>query len=537
MKTIIQLCSLFLMAAGCSQPPPEISGAAILEMNPSGIAPLAGLLTFTTDQPARATLRISDTAGNELTVTPFDEFLTDHELMLLGLRPDRSNQIEVFLENPAGGMRSAMTFDARTPPMPSRMPEIQVTVSHPELMEPGITLQPVFSDGSPEDGFIVGLDAAGKVVWFLDDLFDEPRRLQNGNLFGNPDSNERKTLQEIDMLGRVVREWHATGIDGNTPDGTIPVDTDTFHHDSLEMPSGNFLVLSSEIRHLESFRSSRRDGAVAGPFPRDIIGDRLIEFSPQDGTIVRDWKITDLIDSSRVARGAMNTNFYESAYDEILDDPLSDWSHANGIWYDEATDTAIVSIRKQSAIVKIDLAANELLWILGEPTGWAPEFTDLLLEPIGELEWTYGQHAPQITPTGTLLVYDNGSGGRAHPPNQGLPMSETYSRAVEYEIDEANGTVRQIWSYGGPGSEHFYSDFVSEADPMPITGNVLLTNGGQLVTEDGQQTQNQGAGRVWLSVMEVTHAMPAKKVWEIVIDTPTGEWGAYRSERVPSLYP
>ena len=144
-------------------------------------------------------------------------------------------------------------------------------------------------------------------------------------------------------------------------------------------------------------------------------------------------------------------------------------------------------------------------------------------------------------PSGNLLIYDNGSWGRAYPPNEGDPIEERYSRAVEYAIDEASMTVRQIWSYGGLETDLFYSAFVGEADRLPETGNILLTNGGQEV-DDASRPFYAGYEadvypRVKLSIMEVTHSTPAEKLWEISIDTLDGGWGAYRVERVPSLYP
>jgi arylsulfate sulfotransferase len=78
---------------------------------------------------------------------------------------------------------------------------------------------------------------------------------------------------------------------------------------------------------------------------------------------------------------------------------------------------------------------------------------------------------------------------------------------------------------------------VSEADWLPQTGNVLLTNGGMIRTNEGGQGEGASQGRNWVSLMEVTHSMPAEKVWEIVIDDPSGGWVAYRSQRMPSLYP
>ena len=49
--------------------------------------------------------------------------------------------------------------------------------------------------------------------------------------------------------------------------------------------------------------------------------------------------------------------------------------------------------------------------------------------------WNYAQHAPQITPQGTLLLYDNGN-YRASPFDSLVLDSANYSRAVEYRINE-----------------------------------------------------------------------------------------------------
>ena len=52
---------------------------------------------------------------------------------------------------------------------------------------------------------------------------------------------------------------------------------------------------------------------------------------------------------------------------------------------------------------------------------------------------------------GTILCFDNGN-HRAQPFATPTPAAKNYSRAVEFAVDEANGTVRQVWSYGdAPG--------------------------------------------------------------------------------------
>jgi len=219
----------------------------------------------------------------------------------------------------------------------------------------------------------------------------------------------------------------------------------------------------------------------------------------------------------------------------VLDEPAPDWTHMNGIYYDAARDKALVSSNHLSMVMQLDLASGEIDWILGSHDAWRGPWSDLLLEPKGDLMWSWHHHAPQLTPQGTILLYDNGP-VRALPPFAAPPdFNQSFSRAVEYRVDEANRTVEQVWSYGGPGDELFFSGFISQAAWMPTTGNVLVTNGGRVRTPDGGQGM-PGMGHHWISLAEVTHTMPAEKVWEVIIDDPAVSWTAFRTERIPGLY-
>ena len=299
------------------------------------------------------------------------------------------------------------------------------------------------------------------------------------------------------------------------------------------MPSGNLLFLSTEVRELADYPTSETD-PDAPLETRNVIGDVLIE-ARRDGTIVREWKFFDLMDPYRLGYGSLNTSFYAQAYENVLDEPAPDWLHANGFFYDPATDTALVSSNHLSTVVKLDLKSGELVWMLGDPARWRQPWADLLLEPEGDLLWSYHHHAPKLTPNGTVLLFDNGS-SRAIPPEPPLTPTESFSRAVEYEIDEANGTVRQIWSYGGPEEEWFLSPFISEAEWQPQTENILVTKGGQVRRNDGSPGMGPQEGHVWITLTEVTHTTPAEKVWEVIIDDPAVGWTAFRTERIPSLY-
>ncbi len=532
--TAILMLSIIVLI-GCNRPP-SLTSEVDLTMNPSGRTALSGVLTFSTDQLSRVTLTISD-GENTSTVTPDGGYSTEHEVMVLGLRPGRAHTIDIAFENENGEAGPLSRVTAETPALPDHYPPIDVVLSRPARMEPGVTilqfarLKNQLPD--PDFGLLLAVDAQGDVVWSYetDHGVDEARRMQTGNLLYQ---DFRTGVVEVDMLGRIVNRWHATETKRNQPESAIPIDAYTFHHDVLEMPSGNILVLATEPRTFDSYPTSEED-PDAPREPATVIGDVLIEFD-RDGTKVREWKILDLLDPYRLGYGSLDTNFYREVYAEILEEPGYDWTHVNGIYYIAGEDAVIASSYHQSAVFKLDLGSGELQWILGPHDGWNSPWKELLLEPNGELTWQWYQHAPELTPHGTVLLFDNGS-ARAFPPDPPLEPLETYSRAVEYRIDEANQSVEELWSFGGPGEDWFYSGFVSDVDYLPTNDNVLVTVGGQVRKPDGTPGDGPPDGHIWATLYEVTHTTPAERVWEIVIDDPDTSWIVYRSERLPSLYP
>ena len=81
-----------------------------------------------------------------------------------------------------------------------------------------------------------------------------------------------------------------------------------------------------------------------------------------------------------------------------------------------------------------------------------------------------------------------------------------------------------------------FSPFISDADYLPETGNVLITDGGRFEDENGEPMVAFG-GHQWGRVLEVTHAPESEKIWEIVIDDPEVRYSIYRAQRLRSLYP
>jgi arylsulfate sulfotransferase len=546
MKNAAHIAALLgsILVASCSGQAPTVAdtgvaGPLMIEMNPSGRAPLAGVARFTTTEPTRATITVTDDAGHSFSRTSGDEFATEHEIVLLGFRPSRKHQVRLTLENRDGTSTEAARVSIISPELSYRTAPVEVTVHDAAAMEPGLTLIPMFRwlnhDVDPNYSQLLIVDADGEIVWSFETRSTamEFKRLDNGHLLY---LGFDRIIFEVDMLGNLVRQWHATGTVKVAPEGSIPVDTDTFHHDVLVMPSGNILTLSTEVREIADWYTSEED-PNAPRKTQPVIGDKLVEFQP-DGTIVNEWKFFDLIDPYRIGYGSLTTGFYAIAYDGILDEPAPDWTHMNGIDYDPATDSILVSTNHLSTVMNLDRATGKLEWMFGDPAGWREPWSDLLLEPEDPaMIWSYHHHAPKWSPAGTLLLFDNGA-VRARPFDAPLSAEESFSRAVEYAIDPDRRTLREVWSYGGPGAndDRFLSAYISEVDWLPHTGNILVTKGGRVRDWDGNVLMFPEEGHNWITLTEVTHTKPANKVWEAVIDDRRWGMAAFRSERIESLY-
>ena len=116
-----------------------------------------------------------------------------------------------------------------------------------------------------------------------------------------------------------------------------------------------------------------------------------------------------------------------------------------------------------------------------------------------------------------------------------MPLEESYTRAVEYSINEETMEVSQPWVYG-PDDERFYARYLGDVDWQPQTDNILITVGAQETDADGNNAPVPDAQR-WARVIEVTHEQPATKVWEMRLQEDDSGWSIYRAERLASLYP
>jgi hypothetical protein len=178
---------------------------------------------------------------------------------------------------------------------------------------------------------------------------------------------------------------------------------------------------------------------------------------------------------------------------------------------------------------------GELVWILGNHDNWRDPWKDKLLTPVGDVEWSYKHHAVSHTENGTYLLYDNGV-ARSSPFDDKMPLEDSYTRAVEYSVNEETMEVSQLWTYG-PDDERFFARYLGDVDWQPQTDNILVTVGAQETNADGVNSPPGPGTQRWARLMELTHEQPAEKVWEMRLQDDGLGWAIYRAERLPSLYP
>lgn len=412
------------------------------------------------------------------------------------------------------------------------LPPHRVETCLPERREPGTMVFNVRPGGGSDlaggAGWIIGVDQHGNFPLNLN--FDKPAQdscaLANGNLMFS--LTGAGVIMEVTRSGELVRQWHVAGRWQNKepPSGSIQIDIPLTHHRINMFPNGNLLLMTAEMREIADWPMSDDDPDAPLGTAR-VVGDVILEVSPA-GDMVNRWAMLDILDPYRLSYGSC------SGYWQTRGIPDSnDWCHANAVFYDSSDDTIMVSLRTQDCILKMSRETGDINWILGDPGNWRAPWSDKLLKPQGVLAWQYHQHDCSVTPTGTILCFDNGN-NRATPFAEQMAEAESYSRVVEFAVDEATKTVRQVWSYGGGDDGKLYACYQGGAYRLPQTGNTFINFGG-VCTVDGVPTSDNTKGICRARLMEVT---PEKEiVFDLWIDgtneDPPLSLSSFRSEFLP----
>lgn len=508
----------------------QFSSRPTIRPNPNESVPLAAIVHFQTQVPVSAVVTVFDGENQWQHEYGIRENLK-RQLPVLGLRPGRSHRVQLEVKDFAGDQTATETLTFESPSLPSdpdQFPSIEVLTCDSKKAEPGLRLfnprrripRQTQAGNAKERkfgesfGMLLIVDQKGVPVWYYktDSRIAGFDRLPDGNLlYVTADFR----IVEIDLLGNVQNEWFAMNRPSGSQPSAISVDALTFHHDADKTANGDLIALSSQRKRINSYYTSETNKSA----PRQdqwVMGDRIVLFSP-DGNIKWDWNAFDHLPVRRIGYETFSTYWQRRGFPDTID-----WSHANEVTKLDDGDV-LVNFRYQSAIVKIDGDSGKIKWIFGEPTGWPESLRSKLIDLKGDVRWPWHQHAPTFTSRGTLLLFDNGN-YRARPFEEPLDIDQTWSRAVEYKINEQNLTAEQIWTSESASDSRLVTIAMGSALETPKHKNVLVGYGAVLDPERLDEITWETRARIdqLTRCREYTHSKPSTVVWELALN-PTGE--------------
>ncbi|EKN13029.1 hypothetical protein HMPREF1076_03093 [Parabacteroides goldsteinii CL02T12C30] len=440
-------------------------------------------------------------------------------ITVLGLYENYTNKVELIYTDRNKKERGRTTVDIPVKALTmDNLPLFHVAKALPDRMEPGLNL--VNSPGHDEDDtsrpYMVDMD--GEIRWLLDWRESKEllhigaqcglHRLPNGNFITGDFNNNQ--LVEVDLLGNLIRRWSFTEMGYS------------YHHEVLPAANGRYLITVTKPGALHA------DGKT----PRIL--DFIIEFDPESGNVTKEWDLSKLMDTERI--NAVDASIPGS---QIYGQSKTNWLHNNGV---AERDNYLVATARWQGVFGYD--KNETLkWIISPHKDWGEAYKPYLLQPLDrngeaitdeavlnglkphpDFEWVWGVHCPNILPNGHILVFDNGYCRDFIPRLTNNP--ESYSRVVEYEIDEKKKTIRQVWQYGKERGRECYSSAISGVQYLPETDNRLFCPG-----QDNRLSDGTTGGRI----IEID-PRTGEVVFELEVNTNTCASAFHRANRI-SLYP
>ena len=396
-----------------------------------------------------------------------------------GLAPETMHELDWSVEAPSGATDEGQTSFETLAPLPGFVPSFNIEGSGDGYG--GLVLFDLLALTPEAPASLFMIDTHGQTRWHtgrMDGIvgpatvFAGAKILDDGSLM----FLRNFTLFVIDELGveQVALTSEAMGLLG-------------LHHDVIELPNGNFLALSFIFRDID--------------YPdlglTHVAGDLIVEID-RTGNIVWEWDSFDHLDPLRRREG-----FDVLIFDVETGENGQDWTHGNGVIYDEASDTVLFSARHQDWLIQIDRSTGDVLWRLG-PEG------DFGLD---SGEFFYHQHSPQWQDDGTLLLYDNGVG------NPNLDDALETSRAIRYDLDEGTMMATQVWE---DAAEDFVAPIAGDADRLP-DGSILVTD----------SSIDMNIGQIHARVREIDEETSDTPQWSFSTDIGTFIYRCVPSLRLP----
>ena len=394
-----------------------------LNLNPNNLTPLAGILSVSSSEPVSVGYIVKGQDGEDF-VMQNHQLAQNNKVNLFGLYPNADNKVKVIITNAEGSM-AHKDIIIPTGALPAEFPDsTDITVNKLDASNAQtkfIMYYPYKTQGAMpfnnpgKMASPIVLDNHGKVRWYMTVPFAmDMKPMPNGHFmvyyYGY-------AFKEIDLFGNIYKEFVA--LNG--------------HHDFALLPNGNILYCGLD------------------PSINNTDEDKIYEIDYRTGSVVKMINLYDILDPTR-------------PQEPLIANAPNDWFHLNSLAYDATDNSIVVTGRHQSAICKIDYATSQLRWIISDPTYWKSPWSNYLLQPTStNFEYTWGQHSVVLNPAdhNKLMVFDNGNGRSYTNP---LSAADSYSRLVEFTIDQKGHSVSQSFDFGKEMGSENYSPALGSVD-------------------------------------------------------------------------
>jgi hypothetical protein len=362
-------------------------------------------LMWNSTEPVRP--RVVTDIGRETLIegSVLDQDSTQGEVLLLGV-PYQRPSTSILIADTEAGVACSSPHIGQIHSLDPAIPEITLSHWDPDSASGGFTVAGLITD---EASMVVILDEQGEYVWSKEAGLGVVSRAA----FARDESSllymtwaehvhESGTIYRLAYDGSLVDEVKLTGA----------------HTDFVELPHGGMAAIGWDLRDIQD-AEGRTDR---------VLGDTIVEIDSQGNErvvwSVFDSYIPDLgLDYDRASIG--------------MDEDLLDWSHGNGLDYDEEEDDYLISLFGLGAVLRIDRETGEVLWTLSDTHG---DFENISAEPLIQ-----GAHSVEVLSPDRILIFNRNI---PNPLDDMEDIGERCSEAVELALDSSEGQVEKVWSYG-----------------------------------------------------------------------------------------
>jgi len=216
-------------------------------------------------------------------------------------------------------------------------------------------------------------------------------------------------------------------------------------HDFQVLPNGHVLILIYDNNIVDMSE------IVEGGHPAANVRGAVIQELDANKNVIFQWRSLDYIPVT-------------DSYKDITGASIG-YIHVNSVHFDPIDGNIILSCRETSEAVKISRVTGELIWRM---TGKHNEFTFINEHPENAPNYFFVPHDIRRLANGHLTIFDNGN-------DEQIGGGRTYSRAVEYALDEVNKTATMVWEY--TNDPNFLALTGGSATRLP-NGNTIINWGG-----------------------------------------------------------